>query len=236
MINDLGIIVAAAGSGERYGSNKLLEPLNSLPLFIHCLQQFITVCPAKQLILVVSRNEQHHFSNALERFMPGSGIIIIEGGVSRSQSIANGLQLLNENVNYVAVHDAARPFATVKLLKSCLSTARQYGGAIPAKPVTDTLKRVDENNLITAAVCREQLWRVETPQLFNLALLRKAYRLAEASTTESLVEFTDDAAIMAAAGLPVKIVNDPDPNLKITYPEDIATAELILNRQKNIHN
>jgi 2-C-methyl-D-erythritol 4-phosphate cytidylyltransferase len=229
VIDDLGIVVAAAGSGERYGSNKLLEPLNNLPLFIHCLQQFITICPAKQLILVVSHRDQHLFSDALERFMPNSEIIVVKGGVSRSQSIANGLQQLQENVNYVAVHDAARPFATAKLIKSCLNAARQYGGAIPAKPVTDTLKRVDENNLITAAVCRKQLWRVETPQLFNLALLRKAYRLAEANTTESLVEFTDDAAIMAAAGLPVKIVEDLEPNLKITYPEDIATAELILN-------
>jgi 2-C-methyl-D-erythritol 4-phosphate cytidylyltransferase len=233
MIDDLGIIVAAAGSGERYGRrNKLLEPLGELPLFIHCLKRFITLCPAEQLILVVSRHEQHSFSTAIERFMPGAEIVIIEGGNYRAQSIVNGLQQLPKNVNYVAIHDAARPFASVELLERCLAAARQYGAAIPAKPVTDTLKRVDENDLITATICRENLWRVETPQVFNLELLQTAYCLAKDNASGALIEFTDDAAVMAVAGLPVKIVNAPEPNLKITYPEDIATAEIILTHKK----
>ncbi|MCF6177117.1 MAG: 2-C-methyl-D-erythritol 4-phosphate cytidylyltransferase [Victivallaceae bacterium] len=164
MIDDLGIIVAAAGSGERYGGrNKLLEPLGELPLFIHCLQRFITLCPAGHLVLVVSHHEQHGFSTAIKRFMPDVEIAIIEGGNYRAQSIVNGLQQLPKNVNYVAIHDAARPFASVELLERCLAAARQHGGAIPAKPVTDTLKQVDGNGFITATVCREQLWRVETP-------------------------------------------------------------------------
>lgn len=228
MINDLGIIVAAAGSGERYGlKNKLLERLNGIPIFIHCLKCFIALCPPRQLILVVPRDEQQTFATAIAQFLPKAEIIMVEGGACRSQSIANGLRQLPLTVEYVAIHDAARPFATVELLEQCLATARQYGGAIPAKPVTDTLKRVDENNQIIANICRNNLWRVETPQVFDVQKLRQAHQLVAIKGTE----YTDDAAVMEVADFQVRIVKAPAINLKITYPEDIAIAEMLLAHQ-----
>lgn len=234
MINDLGIIVAAAGSSERYGEyNKLLELLCGLPLFIYCLKTFIPHCPAGQLILVVARHEKKSFTAAIEKWLPDAQIVIVEGGKQRALSIVNGLLHLPANVNYVAIHDAARPFATINLLERCLAIARLDNGAIPAKPVTDTLKQVNKAGLITATVCRQNLWRVETPQVFNLQRLREAYQLISNNNAQKNIEFTDDAAIMEAAGFSVKIVNAPEPNLKITYLEDIATAKMILMQQQN---
>jgi 2-C-methyl-D-erythritol 4-phosphate cytidylyltransferase len=229
VIDDLAIIVAAAGSGQRFGGhNKLLEPLENLPLFVHCLKTFLMICPAKQIVLVVSSKERDQFASVIKQTIPETEILIVNGGDFRTQSIANGIQQLPTTVNYVAIHDAARPFVTLELIKRCLTEARQHGAAIPAKQVTDTLKRVNKNNQIIETVCRNNLWRVETPQVFDLKLLRQAYKIAEDCGAGNLTEFTDDAAVMEAAGFSVKIVNAPEPNLKITYPEDITAAEIIL--------
>ena len=115
----------------------------------------------------------------------------------------------------VAVHDAARPLASAALLETLADEARRTGGAIPGKPVTDTLKRSDASGLVAETVDRTGLWRVETPQVFDLALLRAAYaRFPDC-------DFTDDAGVMAAAGDPCRILLNPDDNLKITYPGDL---------------
>ena len=123
----------------------------------------------------------------------------------------NGLAALPDGVTIAAIHDAARPLATLALLERLVESARTTGGAIPGKPVTDTLKRTDATGLICETVSRSGLWRVETPQVFRRAALEEAYRRAGDR------EFTDDAGVMEAAGFPVAMVHNEAENLKLTY-------------------
>lgn len=226
MICDLGIVVAAGGSGNRYGKqNKLLEKLGEYPVFIHCLKTFSGICPQEQIVLVVPEPEIEIFNRSLQDHMPLNRIALVAGGDSRARSVMNGLNALPESIRFVAVHDAARPFITAEMVRRCLESARQYGAAVPAKPVTDTLKKSRENNLIAGTVDRSELWRVETPQIFDLAKLKAAYF----ELARRIDEFTDDAAVMEAAGCDVALVDTPENNLKITYPRDMAIAGFLLN-------
>ena len=227
-INNLGIIIAAGGSGRRYGSgNKLFEMLDSKPLFIHSVLNFHGCCPDSNLVFVAPESELDKFRTITAKYLPGNSIIFTSGGSSRGQSVKNGLAMLGNNVEYVAVHDAARPLASAELLHKCLEIAVQHGGAVPAKPVTDTIKRADGSGKIIETIDRSALWRVETPQVFPLAGLKAAYSLAERNG----MEFTDDAGVMEHAGLPAYIVHNPDNNIKITYSEDIRLIEYIKSPQ-----
>lgn len=223
-INNLGIIIAAGGSGKRYGSgNKLFEMLDSKPLFVHTLLNFYGCCPDSNLVFVAPASELDKFCSITAEYFPGNRIMFTAGGNLRGQSVNNGLAMLGDNVEYVAVHDAARPLASAHLLIECLEKAVKYGGAVPAKPVTDTIKRADESGMIIQTVDRSVLWRIETPQVFQSALLKVAYQLAK---TDGM-EFTDDAGAMEYAGFPVHIVHNHDNNLKITYSDDIRLLEYI---------
>lgn len=220
MMNDIGIIYAAGGSSSRYRGNKLFAELNGEPLFIRSIRNFAALCPPPHAVLVAPESALAEFRAALAEFLPDYPLAVVAGGAERSDSVRNGLKALPETVQYVAVHDAARPLAGAELLLTCLEAARECGGAIPGKPVSDTVKKVDARHFITATVDRSELWRVETPQVFRRALLDDAYRRAPSG-------FTDDAAVMAHAGYPVKMVHNPALNPKITYPEDLQVIQLI---------
>ena len=227
-INNLGIIIAAGGSGRRYGSgNKLFEMLDAKPLFIHSILNFHGCCSDSNLVFVAPDSELDKFRTITAEYLPGSSIIFTAGGSSRGQSVKNGLAMLGDNIGYVAVHDAARPLASAELLIKCLEIAIKYGGAVPAKPITDTIKRADCSGKIIGTIDRSALWRVETPQVFTLAGLKAAYSLAERNG----MEFTDDAGVMEYAGFPAHIVHNPDNNIKITYSEDIRLIEYIKSPQ-----
>lgn len=223
-VKNLGIVIAAGGSGKRYGSgNKLFELLDSVPLFVHTVRNLYGCCPDSNFIVVAPSAELTEFQALLAKFMPGNKIVFTSGGNSRGQSVSNGLAKLGGDVEFVAIHDAARPLSSAGLLMKCLDAAMQFGGAVPAKPVTDTIKRAENSGKIIETVDRSALWRVETPQVFSLAALKAAYKLADADG----LEFTDDAGVMEHAGFPVHVVYNPDNNLKITYPEDIKLLEFI---------
>ncbi len=221
MMKDLGLLVAAGGSARRYGGgNKLLLDLAGRPVFIH---SFLRLGPhAAVRILAAPESEMHLFEQALKVHCPELPVLLVAGGSERSDSVRNALAALPEGIEYVAIHDAARPLATSELLLKCLARARETGAAIPGAPQINTLKRVDENGLIVATVDRERLFAVETPQVFHLATLRAAY-LAAAGRN-----FTDDAAVMEYSGHPVAVVPHTDDNRKLTYPADFPLLEQAL--------
>jgi 2-C-methyl-D-erythritol 4-phosphate cytidylyltransferase len=213
-MNDVGIIYAAAGGGSRYRGNKLFAELNGEPLFLRPIRNFMELCPPEHAVLTVPEPLLAEYRKIMNSRLPEYPMRIIAGGAERTDSVRNGLKALPDTVEYVAVHDAARPMAAAGLFLKCLEAAREFGAAVPGKPVSDTIKKIDDRSFITATVDRGGLWRVETPQIFRRLLLDDAYRRASGS-------FTDDAAVMADAGYPVKMVYNPAPNLKITYPEDL---------------
>jgi 2-C-methyl-D-erythritol 4-phosphate cytidylyltransferase len=224
MIKNLGIVIAAGGSGSRFGTgNKLFENFLELPLFLHSVKNFIPLCPQDNLIIVAPEKELDNFDSLTRQYLPEAQIRFVAGGNVRAESVKNGLQALKAQTEFVAIHDAARPLASPELLIKCLETAKSHGGAIPAKRVTDTLKKAVADGRITDTIPRNDLWRVETPQVFNLAYLLEAFDKASSCNRE----FTDDAAIMEYAGHHVYIVDNPECNIKITYPEDIILLKKI---------
>ena len=223
-MNDLGVVIVAGGAAKRFGGgNKLLLDLGGIPLFCHAIRTFLPL--AQRMAAAVPEAELERFRSLAEQYLPGSGVRFTAGGPFRSASVQAGLRALGMNSGIVAVHDAARPLATAELLRALVERARETGGAVPGKPVTDTLQRSDGDGRIVATVERENLWRVETPQVFDTALLLEAYR------RHPDTDFTDDAGAFTAAGFPCAVLRSDAPNPKITYPGDLeALARLLAER------
>ena len=220
MIKDLGIIIAAAGTSSRFGSSdKLMEKIDGMPLFLHSIKKFYPLCPTGNMIVVVNPEKMMEFEKNAANYLPECKLKFVAGAEIRAESVRNGLKALAPQTKFVAIQDAARPWATTTLLEKCLASARLHGGAIPAKAVVDTLKRTGKDGRIVDTVGRDNLWMVETPQVFNLEQLLDANK----RISDMNVEFTDDASIMEAAGYEVYIVCNQEKNMKITYDKDITS-------------
>ncbi len=220
-MNDLGVVIVAGGSAKRFGGgNKLLLELAGMPLFCHSMRTFLP--HVARMAVVVPAAELGVFQELAEKFLPGNNARFVPGGAFRCASVQAGLRALEMYSGIIAVHDAARPLATAELLFALAERARETGGAIPGKPVTDTLKKSDESGMLTGTVDRAGLWRVETPQVFDAAHLLEAYRRFPET------DFTDDAGAVTAAGFPCAVLHAAEPNPKITFAGDLEMLERLL--------
>ena len=213
-------ILVAAGSSRRMGFDKLASPLVGVPVLRRTLDAFlaaesiaevVVVCPAERWELLGSSE----FSKPVRR---------VDGGKDRQDSVAAGLAALAAGARFVAVHDGARPLIAPADIDRCVTAAGGYRAAALARRVTETLKRSDADGFSDGALSREQLWFMETPQVFEIPLLLEAYA---AVTAQGLV-ITDEVSAMEAIGVRVKFVESCHPNLKITTPADLALAEALL--------
>jgi 2-C-methyl-D-erythritol 4-phosphate cytidylyltransferase len=152
---------------------------------------------------------------------------VIAGGTTRQESVWRGLQQVTDAVALVVVHDGVRPFVTELLLQQTLDYAKRYGAAIAAVPLKDTLKRVSTAGTVEATVPRERLWRIQTPQAFQHALLRRAFQHAWRQGLQA----TDEAGLIEALGYPVQIVPSYEHNIKITTPDDLVFCATFLGER-----
>ena len=234
--HDLAVIIAAGGSGSRFSAenstdlrSKLFVSCGSLPefatgpvtaanfaampLFMLSVINFTEFCPDHSLIIVVREEEHEEFSAYLKKYLPDRHPVLVSGGQTRMHSVRNGLKALTSSPKFVAVHDAARPFASKKLIAACLEAAEKHGSAVAARRMTDTVKEFDEQNLVTRTLDRASLCAVETPQIFVLNKLRAAYEKALADG----IMATDDAGVMEYAGYRPYLFLHTENNRKITY-------------------
>ena len=222
MIRDAALIIAAGGSGTRYGrGNKLFAELAGLPVAAHSVLTLGPLFPPECRIMAVPEAEKPRFADMLAQYASDVPFRLVAGGATRGGSVSNALAAVPAGIRYAAIHDAARPLATPELLLDVLAAARETGGAVPGRAVIDTLKRRDAGGLVAETVSREALFAVETPQCFDIALLFAAYR----QVGDAL---TDDAGVMESAGHPVRIVPDPGWNVKLTCPGDLELLEFLL--------
>jgi 2-C-methyl-D-erythritol 4-phosphate cytidylyltransferase len=225
---DVGLVVAAAGSGSRYSPerSKLFEPLGGEPLFLRCLRTFASVIRADLTVLVVSPAGQERFRQALQALPGGAQITVVPGADSRAESVRCGLAALPGAASLVAVQDAARPLTALDVLCRCLAAARLGGSGVAARRVTDTIKVADAAGRVIATPDRATLWAAETPQVFRRADLERAYCAALCAGRYP----TDEAAAIAALGLPVQLVESLLPNPKVTHPNDAALVRFLLEQ------
>jgi 2-C-methyl-D-erythritol 4-phosphate cytidylyltransferase len=217
-------IIVAAGAGSRIGSHKpkqFLE-IHGKPIIIHTLERF-EACPViDEILLVLPESELDTFRQVLEKFSIKKIAKIVAGGVTRAESVSNGLKAAGEQTKIVAVHDGARPLVTVDEISRTIASAVKSGAACPVAPITDTIKEVSDEK-ITRTVDRSHLRRALTPQAFRVDILKKAFENADLS--ESI---TDECYLVEKLGVEIATVEGSPRNIKITHPEDLMLAELFL--------
>lgn len=214
-------IIVAAGSSRRAGFDKLMADLKGKPVLRRTLEAFAS-CPEINEIIVVSPAERYESLMAYgELPLP---VRRVEGGSERHFSVSAGLNTLSPEAEWVAIHDGARPLIAPRQIKKCLEAARETGAATSAHPIVETLKRADANGYSGESVDRENLWAMETPQIFSRELICHAYE--QVLQAGHLV--TDEVSALEYCGHKTRLVKNETPNPKITYPEDILLAECLI--------
>jgi 2-C-methyl-D-erythritol 4-phosphate cytidylyltransferase len=210
-------IIVAAGSSRRMGFDKLAAEIRGSSVLRRSVDAFMATEGITRVIVVAPEDRFASLGSDFPK-----PLLRMDGGKERQNSVENGLSLVMEEL--VAVHDGARPLVKPETIAACIVSAREHGAATLARQVTETIKRSDADAFSRESVSRENLWFMETPQIFRTDLLREAY--AEVSKRELVV--TDEVSAVEAIGIPVKLIASPSPNLKITVPADIELAEALL--------
>lgn len=218
------LIIVAGGLGTRLGSPqpKALAPLAASPILIHTLNAFQAIDLHDQTVIVHPKDHESKFKEALHAEFPSSNIRMVLGGEERYDSVTRGLKYLSTDTELVLIHDAARPFIQEKTIHNVMNAALECGAATVATPCKDTILQTKENHLLDTTPDRATLWACQTPQAFRREIIEKAY----ASPPPSSI--TDDATLVHQSGVPVRIVEGSDTNLKITTPNDLQYAEFLL--------
>ncbi|AFY32256.1 2-C-methyl-D-erythritol 4-phosphate cytidylyltransferase [Calothrix sp. PCC 7507] len=220
------LLIPAAGTGRRMGSdrNKLLLTVRSQPIIAWTLKAADAASAISWIGIISQPTDWDDFRGILADLKLSKPVELIRGGSTRQESVYNGLQALPAATEQVLIHDGARCLATPELLNSCAQAIHHCSGLIAAVPVKDTIKVVDENGVIQSTPDRRQLWAAQTPQGFDVNLLKQCH----AEGVRQGWEVTDDAALFEKCGIEVQIVQGEETNLKVTTPQDLAIAEFIL--------
>lgn len=225
------VLILAAGQSNRFGdplTKKTFAFLDNRPVWMHSVQKFLNRPEVKQLILVVGPDDRAEFQKRFAANLAFLELELVEGGAERFNSVENGLKKVRSDIDFVAIHDAARPCICAAWIDDVFQAAEQTGAAILAAPITGTIKKVEPSNLrITDTVSRENLWEAQTPQVFRRDLIFEAYEKRGALGPE-LSQPTDDAQLVQQLGHDVQIVPCERMNLKITTKSDLKLAEQIL--------
>lgn len=219
-------IIVAAGSSRRMGFDKLSAPLCGVPVLRRTLEAFLAADCISSVILVCPEERWELLGDPSRFTKP---VVRVDGGKDRQDSVAQGLAALPDGTELVAVHDGARPLVHPDDIARCVAEAAAHRAATLARRVTETLKRSDDEAFCTGAVSRENLWFMETPQVFSAGLLRQAY----AKVAEENLTITDEVSAAEALGVKVKFVESTHPNLKVTTPADLGLAEALLGNGAN---
>ena len=220
-------IVPAGGSGTRMGGTvpKQFQSLNGKPILYHTIKTLQNCETISEIILVVPEKE-YEIANTDWLGKPEIVKKVVIGGEKRQDSVYNGFCEVSQDSEIVLVHDGVRPFLSQKMIADSIDAAREYGAAITAIPVHDTIKRVDTSGLVSQTIDREGLWRVQTPQAFRYSLLLDAFNKAKSENFYG----TDEGALIEHLGEPVKIVEGLEQNIKITRPEDLELSKAFISR------
>jgi len=223
------VILPAAGSSRRFHDKhykKPFAPLGGRAVWLHSAERFLNRQDVKQVIVVVADEDREEFNRKFGANIAILGIEVCSGGAERSDSVQNALAMVKDEIELVAVHDAARPCLADKWIDAVFAAAAKDGAAILAVPVPGTLKQVDGNKRIEKTIDRTNLWEAQTPQVFRRELLEKAYaaRAGQAAT--------DDAHLVEQLGQRVTVVEGSRLNLKITTRDDLKLAEQVLKNSE----
>ena len=233
------VIIVAGGKGLRMGSDipKQFLPIGGKPVLMRTLERFRAYSEALQIILVLPEAQQDYWQELCQQYEFQVDYQIANGGQTRFHSVQNGLALIPDDAEgVVGVHDGVRPFPSIEVIRNCYETARTAKAVIPVIPIVETVRQILLNNPNTPSnpgsitVPRDQYRLVQTPQTFDIQLLKAANRQPYNDG------FTDDASVVESYGRQITLVEGNRENIKITTPYDITVAEAIINSQSSINN
>jgi 2-C-methyl-D-erythritol 4-phosphate cytidylyltransferase len=226
MSQNVAAIICAAGASSRFGGNrkKAFVDVAGRAVFFRSAELFSNRDDVKQVLLGISPEDEELVSVKWGPNLKFFGVSIFMGGAERFDTVNKGIELINDDIDLIAVHDACRCCVTEEIIDSTIAAAARSGAAIPACPVTATIKQV-KDNIITQTVDRAGLYEAQTPQIFSASLLKKAY---ENLKNLDKSKISDDSQLVEALGHKVTIVETDSSNIKITRQSDIAVAEAIL--------
>ncbi|MSR07430.1 MAG: 2-C-methyl-D-erythritol 4-phosphate cytidylyltransferase [Gemmatimonadetes bacterium] len=224
---DVGVVVPAAGRGERAGAGepKQFRAIGGVPMLLRSIRPFASHPRVAEIVVVLpalwARKPPAWLAG-----VAGGRLRVVSGGDSRTVSVLNGVAALSPACRVVLVHDAARPFVSVETIDAVIHAASDGHGAIAAIPVSDTLKRADATGqLVAETVDRAGVWRAQTPQGFPRSQIEAGYQ--HWRDHGAVPDVTDDAALVEAAGFPVRLVPDRATNIKVTTADDFVIAEAL---------
>ena len=221
-----GAVIVAAGSASRMGGiDKVMAPLGGEPMILRTVRTFQNCDAIREIVVVTRLDLIEKLTESCAGFDKVRAVVV--GGADRPASVQAGLNALSKQVRLVAVQDGARPLITDAVIDRTVRAAHTYGAAAPAVPVKDTIKVV-KGGIVRATPDRSTLQAIQTPQVFDLTILKGALKKA----VKKGVTITDDCSAVELLGMSVKIVEGDEKNLKVTTPPDLKIAQLLLEEMK----
>lgn len=232
------IIIVAGGKGLRMGGDipKQFLPVAGMPVLMRTILRFREALPEVNIILVLPKSQQDYWKNLCQQYQFNVGYQLADGGQTRFHSVQNGLALIPDNADgVVGVHDGVRPFVSVETIRRCYEEARNSKAVVPVIPVVETIRKINTedravansqlsplNSQLSHTVPRDEYRLVQTPQCFDIQLLKAANRQPYCDS------FTDDASVVEAYGHPITLIDGNRENIKITTPFDLRMAEVLI--------
>ena len=219
------IIIVAGGKGQRMGSSvpKQFLLLCGKPVLMHTIEAFHSYSTSLEIILVLPEEQQTHWKELCEEYGFTTPHTVVSGGSTRFESSRNGISVIPDDTDgVVGIHDGVRPLVSAAVIDRCYESARENYATIPVMPLTDTLRFVGESGC-GRNVLRSDYVIVQTPQVFDIALAKRAFSLPYKES------FTDDASVVEDLGCQVSVVEGCRENIKLTTPFDMKVAEAILH-------
>jgi len=218
---DMYVVIVAGGSGKRMGAEipKQFLELAGRPVLMHTIERFKAFNDAIEIITVLPENQLRHWIKKKKKYSFTIPQTLVKGGLHRFFSVKNGLRFVNIP-GLVAIHDGVRPFVSIDTIKRCFETAEKLGNAIPSVSPTESLRIL--TNKGSQPVNRLDVKQIQTPQVFNAELIKKAY------LQEYKPGFTDDATVLENSGEKINLIDGNRENIKITNPEDLLISTALL--------
>lgn len=218
---ELYVVIVAGGSGKRMGAEipKQFLELAGRPVLMHTIERFKSFNEKIEIITVLPENQIRHWLDLQKKYSFNILQTLVKGGSHRFFSVKNGLKFVNVP-GLVAIHDGVRPFVSIDTIKRCFETAEKLGNAIPTISPTESLRIVSDQG--STPVNRMHVKQIQTPQVFDAALIKKAY------LQEYRPEFTDDATVLEKMGEKINLIDGNRENIKITNPEDLIISTALL--------
>jgi 2-C-methyl-D-erythritol 4-phosphate cytidylyltransferase len=218
---NLFVVIVAGGSGKRMGADtpKQFLELAGKPVLMHTIEKFKKYNDTIEIITVLPENQLRFWNELQKKYSFDIPHTLVRGGAKRFISVRHGLEFVNEP-GLVAIHDGVRPLVSPDTIKRCFDAAEKYGNAIPVINPADSLRLETDNG--NAPINRMNIKQVQTPQVFDIDLIKKAYK------QDWDPSFTDDATVLEKAGEKIHMVEGNRENIKITNPEDLSIAETLL--------